>query len=186
MRIFLSLVLFSSILISCKQPSAENSIYRNDIQKLDSAFNQVTNNYQEYKEIDKEDLHVKISKAKTLYKDARSKYKSDTLIIDYDYILSIIKATYVKGGEKILSKEAFINKEYEYSKKQHSSLRENLVYESFTSDTAAMYLNSELNALGELNNTIVQYNSLASEALNDYDSLTNRLSEVVEKYGVNE
>lgn len=186
MRIYLVICLFVSLLVSCKEPTAETSVYKNDILKLDSTFNVVTKNYEEFQTIDKEELHVKLSKGKNLYDSARAMYKSDTLVIDYDYILAVMKATYVKGGKKILAKEAGIDEEYTYSKNQYTNLRDDLVKELFTSDTAALYLSSELNALDELNNTIIQYNSLANKALNDYDSLTNRLAEIVEKYGVNE
>lgn len=182
MKFFLFTCLVA-LLFSCKEPTADNSVYKNDIIKLDSNFNALDSSFSFYQTIDKEQLHIIAKKGAEKFKESRAKYVTDTLIIPFDYALAVYKGNFVKGLKNIKRTEAQIEKDFSYNKTQYKAFRENLIHETLKTDTAALFLTQEIDGYNKLNEKIKKYNSKAINALNLYDSLTIELDSIVNLYG---
>lgn len=183
MKQFFYLSILLVLTNACTDPTAQNSMFSQEIQELDATWESIDSAYQVFLSFNHDDLIGITKKAKLKHTDAKKRYNSDTLVPDFDNILMIYKSHFVKGLKGLPRAKFSIDEEYLFSKTQVENLRHDMIHEVFGKDTLAKYLNNEKYALDNLLRDMKWYNSKAEFAFNSYDSLTSVLDSIVILYG---
>lgn len=169
-------------LASCTEKNIENSRYKDYVVTLNDHMKLVDSAYTIFNAINHDDLLKIQQSAVAKYKLAKKSIKFDALDLFYETNMNIYKSIFVKELNNIEEKTANIKREYEYSKSQIEALIPNLIKENFIEDSAAIYFNSEKEALFILEKELLDYNSKANNAFNIKDSLDNNLDSLIRKY----